>query len=153
MKTENLITKNKKAFFDYEVLETFEAWIVLKWYEVKSIRLWHINLKWSYISFVWWHCLAKQIHISPLNTLANKSSFVPTADRKILLHKKTIFYLTEKQKLAWLTIIPLEVYLKWSLIKIKVWLCKWKKDFDKKQILKEKTLDKEAKMFLKKSYF
>ena len=40
------ITKNKKAYFDYDIIETWEAWVELKWYEVKSVRLWHVNLKW-----------------------------------------------------------------------------------------------------------
>jgi len=145
-----LITKNKKAFFDYFIKESFEWWIKLFWHEVKSIRAWNINLKWSYISFIWWFPLIKWMHIWVWKTLVNKNNLETTRDRQILLHKKNTQYLQEKQKESWLTIIPLEIYLKWSLIKVKVWLCQWKKDFDKKQLLKEKTLDKEAKMHLKK---
>jgi SsrA-binding protein len=66
------------------------------------------------------------------------------------LHKKDLVNLQTKQKESGLSIITLEVYTKWSLIKVKVWLWKWRKEYDKKQVLKERTLDKEAKMYLKK---
>lgn len=147
---DNLITKNKKAYFDYEVLSTYEAWIKLLWHEVKSIRAWHVNLKWAYISFIWWNNLLKWMHVTPWKALVNSSSMDWAKDREVFLHKKDIKFLAWKQKEWWISIIPLELYFKWSLIKLRVWLCKWKKDFDKKQVLKERTLDKEAKMFLKK---
>jgi len=149
MKT-NLITKNKKAYFDYEILESWEAWIELFWYEVKSIRAGQVNLKWAYISFISGISTVKWIHITPLKTLANKQTIEGSRDRKIFLHGKTISLLTTKQKEGWYTIIPLELYFKWSLIKLKVWLCKWRKEYDKKQVLKERSLDKEAKMMMKK---
>ncbi len=147
---DNVITKNKKAYFDYEILDSWEAWIELFWYEVKSVRAGHINLKWSYISFIWWHSVIKWLHITPWNTLANRQNLIWNRDRKIFLHKKIIDILIVKQKESWIAIIPLEVYFKWSLIKIRVWFCKWKKEYDKKQVLKERTLDKEAKMMMKK---
>lgn len=147
---DNLITKNKKAYFDYEILDSYEAWIELFWHEVKSIRAWHINLKWSYISFIGWQNLVKGIHITPWKTLVNRWNLPWDRDRKIFLHKKTIALLTWKQKEGWFAIIPLELYFKWSLIKLKVWLCKWRKEYDKKQVLKERSLDKEAKMMMKK---
>ena len=145
-----LITKNKKAFFDYEILKTWEAWIELKWYEVKSIRVWQVNLKWSYISLIWWFIKAKNIHISIWKALQNKSSIDPWRDRNIFLHKKTILYLKSKQKEKWLSIIPLELYFKWSLIKLNVGLCKWRKKFDKKNLLKERSLKKEADILASK---
>lgn len=145
-----LITKNKKAFFDYDILEKYEAWIELFWHEVKSIRNWHINIKWAYVSFIWWHVQVKWMHITPLASLPNRDSRKWDRERKIFLHKKDIFYLTEKQKEWWLSIIPLEVYFKGSLIKVQIWLCKWRKKHDKKQVLKERSMDKEAKIYLKK---
>ena len=147
---DNLITKNKKAYFDYEIIQTYEAWIKLLWHEVKSVRAWHVNLKWAYISFVWGHNLLKWLHITPWKALPNSQSIDWSADKQIFLHKKDINFLAWKQKEWGFTIIPLELYFKWSLIKVKVWLCKWRKDYDKKQVLKERTLDKEAKMYLKK---
>lgn len=147
---DNLITKNKKAYFDYEILDTYEAWIELFWHEVKSIRSWHVNLKWSYISLISWSPYIKWMHITPWKTLVNRQNLPWDRDRKIFLHKKTILQLLSKQKEGWFAIIPLELYFKWSLIKLRVWLCKWRKEYDKKQVLKERTLDKEAKMMMKK---
>lgn len=144
------IIKNKKAYFDYEILDTYEAWIELKWYEVKSIRAWQVNLKWSYISFVNKRPVIKWMHVSRLKSLPNREQVEVSRDRNIFLHKKTIEYLFQKQKERWFTIIPLELYFKWSLIKVKVWLCKWRKDYNKKQLLKERSLDKEAKIIASK---
>lgn len=147
---DNLISKNKKAYFDYEILETYESWIELFWYEVKSIRAWQVNLKWAYISFVSWIPVVKWMHISPWKTLVNRWALSWDRDRIIFLHKKIIQMLAWKQKEWGFTIIPLELYFLWSLIKVKVWLCKWRKEYNKKQVLKERSLDKEAKMMMKK---
>lgn len=140
-----LITKNKKAYFDYEILDSWEAWIVLVWHEVKSVRNGHVNLKWSYISAITWELYIKWMHITAWKALPNRWAIEPDAERKILLKKKTIIYLQNKLKEKWFSIIPLELYFSWSLIKLKVWLAKWRKAFQKKQVLKERTLDKEAK--------
>ena len=145
-----LITKNKKAYFDYEILDSWEAWLELKWHETKSVRNWYVNLKWSYISCINQELFVKQVHISAWKTLANKDNLETKRDRKIFLHKKTVIYLCQKLKEAWFSIVPLEVYFKWSLIKIKVALVKWKKKYQKKQILKERDMDKQAKIMMKK---
>lgn len=147
---DNLISKNKKAYFDYEVLDSYEAGIELFWHEVKSLRNWQVNLKWSYISLLSWTPYIKWMHITPWKTLVNRQNLSWDRDRKIFLHKKTIMKLLSKQKEWWFAIIPLELYFKWSLIKLRVWLCKWRKEYDKKQVLKERSLDKEAKMMMKK---
>jgi len=142
---DNLITKNKKAYFDYEIGNSFEAWILLKWYEVKSVRSWHVNLKWAYIVFVGNEAYIKWMHITPWKALSNKWSIDPSPERKILLHKKDIISLSTKVKEWGYSVVPLELYFKWSLIKLRVWLAKWRKAYQKKQVLKERTMDKEAK--------
>lgn len=147
---EKLIAKNKKAYFDYEIIDTWEAWIELKWHEVKSIRAKYVNLKWSYISWISWVFFVKNIQITPWKTLVWRSFIKWNEDRKIFLHKKTILYLLWKIKETWFSCVPLELYFKWSLIKLKVWLVKWRKNYEKKQILKERTMDKEAKIMMKK---
>ncbi len=146
------ITKNKKAYFDYDIIETWEAWVELKWYEVKSVRLWHVNLKWSFLSIINGELFVKNMHVTPWKTLPNKQAIESNRERKIFLHKKTISYLSVKSKEAWFSIIPLELYFSWSLIKMRVWLVKWRKAYEKKQILKERSMEKEAKIAMKK-YF
>ncbi len=148
--TYKLITKNKKAYFDYEIIDSWEAWIELKWYEVKSVRNWYINLKWSYIVAIWEELFLKWANISLWKALPKNSSIEPDRVRKLFLKKKTIIYLLWKIKERWFSIIPLEVYFKWNLIKIKVALAKGKKAYQKKQVLKERAMDKQAKIMMKK---
>lgn len=144
-KIETLLT-NKKTLFDYEILSSFEAGIELFWYEVKSIKAKHINLKWSFITIRDWMIYLQKFHISPYKMLANKTSIDPTRERKLFIHKKDILHLSQKLKEKWFTLVPIEVYLKWNLIKVRIWLAKWKKMYEKKQILKERWLDKQAKI-------
>ena len=145
-----IITKNKKAYFDYEIIDSWEAWLELKWHEVKSVRLGQINLKWSYIIQVNWRLYVKNMHISAWKTLVNKDRVEVERERKIFLHKKTILHFAARQKEVWYAIIPLDVYLNWSLVKVTVWLCKWKKEYDKKHILKEKSIARDTMIELKK---
>jgi SsrA-binding protein len=148
----NLITKNKKAYFDYEIVQTYEAWIELKWYETKSVRNWNINLKWAFIIAQNWELFIKNMYVWVRKTIANKSSIDTFRQRKIFLHKKDIIYLSTKSKEAGFSIIPLELYFVWGLIKLRVGLAKWRKAYEKKQVLKERAMDKEAKIAMKKHY-
>ncbi len=149
-KIDTQITKNKKAFFDYEILDSWEAWLELKWYETKSVRQKHVNLKSSYIVVVNNELFVKWMHITAWKALANKSSIETDAPRKIFLHRKTITYLSTKIKEWGYTIIPTELYFKWSLVKLRVALAKGKKAHQKKQVLKERSMDKAAKLAMKK---
>jgi len=146
------LAKNKKAYFDYEIFETHEAGIELRGYEVKSVREKHVNLKGSYISFVNGELFLRQMHISPWKVLPNTSAYDPERQRKVFLPRKKIFQFGAKIKEGGYTILPLELYLKGSLIKVRVGLGKGKKLYEKKQTLKERTLEKEAKIMLKKNY-
>lgn len=146
----NFITKNKKAYFDYEIIDTWEAWIELKWYEAKSIRNWHVNLKWAFVVVINNELYIKWMHISAWRSLPNREVVETDLERKIFLHKKTILFLSGKSREAWNSIIPLKLYFVWSLIKLSVWLAKWKKSYQKKQILKERSMNKEAKIAMKK---
>ncbi len=149
-KRNNLITKNKKAYFDYEILDNWEAWIMLKWYETKSVRAKHVNLKWAYVVVINNELYIKWMHITAWKALSNRESVETERERKIFLTRKTINYLIWKIKEGWNTIIPLELYFSWSLIKLRVWLAKWRKAYQKKQVLKERTMDREAKVAMSK---
>lgn len=146
------LVKNKKAYFDYEILETQEAGIELLGHEVKSIRAKHVNLKGSYISITNWELWLKQAHIWTWKVLSNIQSVENERPRKILLPKKKILYYGSKLKEGGYTLLALEIYLKGSLIKVRVWLAKWKKSYQKKQTLKERTLDREASKMLQRNY-
>ncbi|MDP2089993.1 MAG: SsrA-binding protein SmpB [Candidatus Gracilibacteria bacterium] len=147
---DNLITKNKKAYFDYEITDSWEAGIELRGYETKSVRNGHVNLKGAYIVVINGELYVKGMHISAWKALPNRESIEVDRVRKIFLHKKTVLFLIGKIKEVGYSIIPLELYFVGSLIKIRVGLAKGKKAYEKKQILKERTMDKEAKIAMKK---
>lgn len=114
------LARNKKAYFDYEILETQEAGIELKGYEVKSVREKHVNLKGSYISETNGEMFLKQMHISPWKTLSNVDSSETERPRKVFLPKKKILYYGSKIKEGGYTVLALELYLKGSLVKVRV---------------------------------
>ena len=146
------ITKNKKAYHDYEILETIEAGIVLKGTEVKSIREGRINLKDSYVKMIKGEPFLIECHISPYPH-GGRFNHEPTRERKLLLKKREIKRLIGKIKEKGITLIPLKVYFKNSLVKVLLGLCKGKKSYDKKAALKEKAIKREIERALKKQNF
>lgn len=142
------IVSNKKAYFDYEVIKEYECGIILQWHEVKSIRAGHINLKASFVIIRENELFVNKMNISPYKMLPNKEVFDPLRERKLLLHKKSIDYLSWKLKEKWFTIVPLEVYFKWNLIKIKIALVKWKKLYEKKETIKKRDTEMDIRRSL-----
>jgi len=129
---------NKRASFDYEILETFEAGLQLKGYEVKAIKTGHISLKGSFVT-------AKSTELYLTNALiplyqhtANIPAYEPTNSRKLLLHRKEISFLIGKIHTEGLTLIPLSVYNKKGKIKLKFALARGKKKYDKRQAIKQR---------------
>lgn len=106
------LARNKKAYFDYEILETAEAGIELFGHEVKSIRNKKMNLKGSYISAIQGELFLRQAHISPWKNLPNFHVIDPQRERKIFLPKKKIIYYTSKLKEGGYTLLAIRVYLK-----------------------------------------
>lgn len=146
------ITTNKKALHDYQVLEKLEAGIVLSGPEVKSVKAGQINLKGSYISIdnnseVW----LVNTHIPPYKpAAASQTNYQPTRRRKLLLQKKEIDYLRGKSKEKGLTILPISVYTKGSLIKLEIGLVRGKKQYDKRVTIKKREIDREIRRKLKR---
>ncbi len=147
------ITINKKGLHEYQVLEKFEAGIVLSGPEVKSVKTGRLNLKRSYVTIdhkneVW----LINAHISAYQSAgAAQTGYQPTQSRKLLLNKKQIDYLRGKSQERGLTIMPISVYTKGSLIKVEIGLVKGKKQFDKRQIIKKREVDREIRRRLRRS--
>jgi len=144
------VSKNKKAFADYEVLETFEAGIVLLGPEVKSIKGHNLNLKGSFIDTdskneLW----VNGMHISPYK-FARDFDINPTRKRKLLLNKKEIHTIVKSITEKGVTCVPLEVYLKGGMIKLKIALVRGKKKYDRRDELKKKAQNLEISRALKK---
>lgn len=142
------ISKNKKAYFDYFVLSTYEAGVELFGTEVKSIRAGNINLKDSFCSIDEGELYVKHMHISPYEK-GNVFNRDPLRDRKLLMHKREIMTLFGKIKQDGLTLIPISVYLNGSKVKIELGLCKGKKLYDKRETLAKKQSDREINSNLK----
>ncbi|RDU58922.1 SsrA-binding protein SmpB [Helicobacter marmotae] len=145
-----IIAKNKKAYFDYEILETLEAGIVLVGSEVKSIRAGRVNLKDSFVKIIKGEAFLLNAHISFLEH--TYAYFKPNerAPRKLLLHKKEIDKLFGKLSQQSLSIVPLNIYCNArNKIKLSIALVQGKKLYDKRQSIKKKMLEREARANMK----
>jgi len=127
-----IITRNRKAFHDYEVLEKIEAGIALSGTEVKSVRAGKINLQDSYATYSNDRIVMHQCHISPY-TQGNIYNHDPYRKRVLLLHNREINHLRAEVERKNLTLIPLEVYFKRQWVKIQLGLCRGRKKYDKRQ--------------------
>ena len=125
------VASNRRAFHDYFILERFEAGIELAGTEVKSIRLGQVNLKDSFCFVRDGEMFVRGMHISPYEkgNIFNKD---PSRERKLLLHKREILKLFNAVKRDGCTIVPLEIYLKDSRVKVEIGLAKGKKLYDKR---------------------
>ena len=126
------IAQNKKARHEYFVIETFEAGIELFGTEVKSIRQGKVNIADAYASIDNGEVILKQMNISPYDH-GNIFNRDPLRNRRLLMHKTEIRKLIGQIKLQGYSLIPLSVYLKGSLVKISIALCKGKKLYDKRE--------------------
>lgn len=146
----HIVAQNKKARHDYEILEKFEAGIVLAGAEVKALRAKRANLADSFCRFIKGELHLMNAHISHLDT-TNKY-YVPDtrAPRKLLLHKKELQKLYVKVHKEGLTIVPLMIYFnERNIAKVSIALAKGKKLHDKRADLKAKTLNREAQQAMK----
>ncbi len=142
------IARNKKATFDYFVLETYEAGIALFGTEIKSIRQGRVNLKDSYCEFDNGELFVHGMHISPYEqgNIFNKD---PLRLKKLLMHKKEIMSLFGKTKQDGLTLIPLSLYFSGPRVKMELGLCRGKKLYDKRETLAKKEASREMEVRLK----
>ena len=126
------VAKNKKAYHDYFVTQSFEAGVELCGTEVKAIRAGGVNLKDAWCDIENGELFVKGMHISPYEkgNIFNKD---PLRVRRLLMHKREILHLFGQIKQQGYTLIPLSVYFKGSNIKIQVGLCKGKKLYDKRE--------------------
>jgi len=146
----NLIAQNKKARHDYEILEKFEAGIVLQGSEVKALRAKRANLNDAFCRFIKGELYLMNAHIAHLETTNRHYSKDERAPRKLLLHKKQLDKLFGKTSKDGLTIVPLMLYFnEKNLAKVSIALAKGKKLHDKRETLKKRTLDREAASAIK----
>ena len=136
--------ENRKARYDYFIEDTLECGIALKGNEVKSIRDGLASIKESWIAIKNGELYIKQMYIKPWSS-ANAFDVDEKRVRKLLAHKKEIRELEQKVSYKGYTLIPLEIYLSGSNIKVKVGLCRGKSNYDKRQTIKERDLNRQIK--------
>ena len=144
-----VIAINKQALYDYEILESYEAGLVLTGQEVKSVRNGHINLKGSFAAFKDTELFLLNTHISPYAFAKPDPGYDPRRSRKILLKKKEIGRLKGKLQVKGLTLLPLKVYTTKTRLKIVLGLGRGKKQFEKREIIKKRDVERQLREELK----
>ncbi len=142
-KSIKLIANNKKAYHDYFILEKYEAGIELYGTEVKSIRMGHCSIKEAYIEIRGGEIRVTGMNISPYEK-GNIFNRDPLRVRRLLMHKDEILKLDQKVREKGLTLVPLQVYLKGSLVKVEIGLARGKKLYDKRADIQKKDMKREA---------
>ncbi len=149
--TEQVIARNKKAYHDYFVLETYEAGIELYGTEIKSIRNGRVNLKDSFCSVDNGEMFAIGLHISPYEQ-GNIFNRDPLRKKKLLLHKKEIMKLFGQSQQQGLSIVPLQLYIINGRAKLEIGLCKGKKLHDKRDVAAKRDAERTIDRALKERY-
>lgn len=144
-----IISQNKKARFEYHIIETFEAGLVLTGAEIKSIRANGITLTESYIRPERGEIFLLNAHIKPYSYSAERD-IDPLRKRKLLLNKREIDKLRGRVEQKGLTIVPLSLYLKHGIAKLEIGLAKGKAAPDKRQTIKERESKREVDRALKR---
>ncbi len=139
-----IVARNRKARHEYEILETYEAGIVLRGPEVKSVRAGNIAFRDAFARLEGGEILLYNLHISPYEPATNQNED-PTRVRKLLLHKQEIRRMVGKVEEKGLTLIPLDVYFARGYAKVTVALARGRKLYDKRDKLKRQTQEREAK--------
>ena len=137
---------NKKAYFDYEILEEYECGIKLEGWEVKAIAA-------SKCSIVGSHCISMDENIYLIGSNIGSSEFDMTRSRKLLLHRKEISRLSGKIKEKGLTLIPLKIYQVRGKYKLSIGLAKGKKEYDKREADKKRDIENENRRIIKSQKF
>ena len=139
-----VFSENKKAGFDYEILERYEAGMVLFGQEVKSIKTGHINLSGSYVVFNRNEPYLTGVKVPPYQPNNAGADYNEERQRKLLLNKKEIDYLIGKIKTKGFSLIPLKIYDNNGRIKLEFGLARGKKKYDKKEKIKKRDVEREV---------
>ena len=144
-----IVSTNKKARFNYEIIEKIEAGIALKGTEVKSIRNRNVSIGESYAQIKDDEVFLHNLHISPYEQ-GNRENHDPIRVRKLLLHKQEIKKLVSKIQLKGLSLIPLSIYLRKGKVKVELAVGRGKRLVDKREAIKKKTIEREIERIVKR---
>ena len=143
-----IITRNRKASHDYELLDTFDAGLVLTGSEIKSIRAGHANLREGYVQVRGDELWLLNVHIASYEQ-AGVYGHEPLRPRKLLLHKREIDRIASRVQEKGLTIVPTQLYLERGWAKVEIALARGKKQYDKRDALRERTSQRQIERALR----
>jgi SsrA-binding protein len=149
---DKVLASNRKANFEYFLLERIEAGISLHGSEIKSVRNGQMSLQESYIQLDAHNAILIDAHIAPYNP-ASRNNHDPLRPRRLLLHGKQIRELYAAVKAKGLTVIPVKVYLKDGIAKIEIALARGKKNYDKRDSIAERDMERENRREAKNKYW
>jgi SsrA-binding protein len=147
---------NKRANYDYEILEKYEAGLILYGHEVKSVKTGHISLKGAFVTVKQSRARLPQLyltnsHIPKYKKASTIDSYDPERPRQLLLHKNEIKRLIGKRQVEGLTLVPLRVYTRHSRLKLEFALARGKKKYDKRETIKKREVDRQMRRVVKAS--
>lgn len=145
-----ILSKNKRAYFDYDILETYQAGIVLEGQEVKSIKTGHINIEGSFVSIHKGGLHLLNAHI-PAYKFAKTAGYDPYRTRPLLLTKKEIRVILGRLSQKGLTMVPLKVFEKKRLIKLEIGLARARQKQDKREVIKKREDQRKIQRALRQS--
>ena len=143
-----LMAENKRARFEYELIDTYEAGIVLTGDEIKSVRAGHFSIVDTYGYIKNGECFLRNSYIKEYDNSfdAGRGGDTSRRDRKLLLHKDEIAKIKKKVEQDHLTLVPIKAYFSGSNIKVEIAVARGKKLYDKRESLKKKDLDRKIKI-------
>ena len=144
------ISQNRKAYFDYEVLESQEVGMVLTGTEIKSIREGRVNLRDAYARIENGEAWLLGVHISPY-AQGNRNNHEPTRRRKLLLHRKQIVELAAQTAQRGFSLVPLKLYLKDGRAKIELGVVRGKRQYDKRETIAQREADREMERAIRQA--
>src|SRR3989338_380373 len=144
-----ILSENKKAWFDFELLETYEAGIELFGFEVKAVKNHRVNLEGSYVFPRFGEFFLVGATIAPYQPKNTPKDYEPTRERKLLLHKKEMNYLLGKISQKGLTILPVKIYIKNRRVKLEIAIARKFKKRDKRERIKERESKRKVERTMK----
>ena len=144
------ITNNRKARYDFHILETIEAGIALKGTEVKSLRAGRVNLKDGYVDVRETEMYLIGVHINPYEE-GNRFNHEPERPRRLLLHRREILKFGMKVRDKGLTLVPLRMYFRGTRVKVEIGLARGKKQFDKRDSIAQRDAQRSLDRALKEA--
>jgi SsrA-binding protein len=138
------VAQNRRARFDYEILDTLEAGIILSGAEVKSCRAGQVHLGGSYVTMLHGRPILRNANVAPYRYAAHETEFQPTRDRELLLKKTEVAKLMSAITQKGITLIPLEVRAG-KFVKVTIGLCRGRKKIDKRSVIKKREVERKLR--------